>query len=232
MKTPALALLLAATLPTLAMAQSGSVTVDAKSNIFGYGVSAPAPGGGGGGVIAPTIALTAGTGRTITFQAGGTAGWSNALNNGPDGGSFSASTNISPVGPISGYSGPLSGFLVGVFIEPGNFSAQPAPGSINYANVSAYGAASYAPALRQVFFIGDGLTGTGTGSTQLFHIPDGAGTLVLGIADAFAFNAAAGYYADNVGAFDVIYQAVPEPATTALFGLGVLTLLGAARRRR
>lgn len=232
MKTPALALLLAAALPTIALAQSGSVDVDAKSNIFGYGVSAPAPGGGGGGVVAPTIALTAGTGRTITFQASGLAGWNGALGNGPDGGTFSSSTNIGSFGPISGYSGPLSGFLVGVFIESGDISAQPSPGSINYANVSAYGAASYAPALRQVFFIGDGLTGTGGGTAQVFHVPDGAGALVLGIADAFAFNAAPGYYDDNVGSFNVIYQAVPEPASVALFGLGLLTLLGGARRRR
>lgn len=229
-----LALLLAAALPTWAAAQSGSVNVDAQSNIFGYGLTAPDPGGGGGGIVAPVVALDAGMGRTITFAASGTAGWANALLNGPDGGNFSSNTNIPSVGPISGYSGPLSGHLVGVFIEAGDISALSAPGAASYADLASYGLASYTPALRQVFFIGDGLTGTGSGATQVFHIPDGAGKLVLGIADAAGFNAQAGFYNDNVGAYSVSFQAqaVPEPATLSLFGLGAAALLAAARRRR
>lgn len=227
----ALAVLLAATLPSLSQAQSGSLNVDALSNIFGYGVSAPAPGGGGGGVVAPVISLDAGTGRTITFQASGMAGWGGALVNGPDGGTFSGTTNVSGLGPISGYSGPLSGFLVGVFIEAGDISGLTAPAGISYPDLASYGLSSYAPALRQVFFIGDGLAGTGSGATQVFHIPDGAGTLVLGIADAFGFNGAPGYYNDNVGAYGVTFQAVPEPATAGLLGLGVAGLMAATSRR-
>ncbi|MFT7771809.1 PEP-CTERM sorting domain-containing protein [Roseateles sp.] len=230
--TAALATVLLTATPLAAQAQSGNLAVDAQANIFGYGVGTPAPGGGGGGVLAPVIALNAGTGRTITFAASGIAGWGGSLNNGPDGGLFSGSTQIPAVGPISGYSGPLSGFLVGVFIEAGDISGLAAPGGLSYAGTADYAQASYAPNLRQVFFIGDGLTGTGAGAPQVFHIPDGAGALVLGIADAYGFNAAAGYYYDNVGSFDVMYQAVPEPASSALFGLGAAALIAAAARRR
>lgn len=234
MKSSAIAFgaLLLGSLSLGVQAQSGSLSVNAQSNIFGYGLGAPAPGGGGGGVVAPVIALDAGTGRSISFQASGLAGWGGALNNGPDGGGFSASTHIPALGPISGYDGPLSGFLVGVFIGAGDLSGLPAPGSFGYASAADYGLASYAPALRQVFFIGDGLTGTGSGTTQVFQIPDGASALVLGIADAFGFNGAAGYYNDNVGAFDVIYQAVPEPASAALMTLGITALMAGALRRR
>lgn len=228
----ALATLLLITAPLAAHAQSGSLTVDAQANIFGYGVSTPAPGGGGGGVVAPVIALSAGTGRSITFLASGMAGWGGSLNNGPDGGLFAGSTHIPPVGPISGFDGPLSGFLVGVFIETGDISSLAAPSGLAYATPADYAQSSYAPGLRQVFFIGDGLTGTGTGATQTFQIPDGADALVLGLADAYGFNAAAGYYYDNVGSFDVVYQAVPEPASAALFGLGAVALMAGAIRRR
>ncbi|HEY3242752.1 MAG TPA: hypothetical protein VGM03_05305 [Phycisphaerae bacterium] len=39
------------------------------------------------------------------------------------------------------------------------------------------------PGLRQPFFIGDGLTGTGSGAVQQFLVPDGATRLFLGTID-------------------------------------------------
>ena len=211
------------------LAQNGFTYVKATANIFGYGVSTPAPGGGGGGTLANVIALNAGTGRVAAFSSGGQAGWAGTNVNGPDGGNFSSSTNIPSVGPISGFSGPLSGQLVGVFIEAGDISALSAPGGISYPNLASYQQASYSPGLRQVFFIGDGKTGTGSGTTQAFSVPDGAGFLVLGIADAFGFNAVAGYYDDNVGGYETSYTIIPAPGSLAAAGLvGLL----AARRRR
>ena len=212
----------------LAIAQNGFTYVKATANIFGYGLSTPAPGGGGGGTLANVIALNAGSGRVAAFSSGGQAGWANAPVNGPDGGNFASSTNIPSVGPISGYNGPLSGQLVGVFIEAGDISGFSAPGSMSYPDLASYSAASYAPDLRQVFFIGDGKTGTGSGSTQAFYVPDGAAYLVLGIADAYGFNASAGYYDDNVGGYETSYVIVPAPGVASLGLVG----LAAARRRR
>lgn len=213
-----------------AMAQSGSIFVDAKSNIFGYGVSTPAPVGGGGGLVAVTIALTPGTGRVLSFEASGGAWWSGAgSSNGPDGGNFNTSTNISAVGPISGYAAVRSGHLVGLLLEAGDPSGLAAPAGIVYSDAASLELASYSPEIRQVFFMGDGLVGTGNGSRQTFNIPDSATTLVLGIADGFSFSGEAGYYDDNTGGYTVRYDVVPSPGTLGLLGLSGLVV---ARRKR
>jgi len=218
---------------TSAMAQVGSVFVDARSNIFGYGISTPQPGGGGGGLIAVTIDLTPGTGRVVTFNNTGSAGWSSASPlNGPDGGaSFNGFTRtvIPAVGPISGYSAPRVGPLVGLVLDASDPTGLPAPSSISYTDIASLNATSFSPGLRQVFFIGDGFTGTGSGATQQFLIPDSATRLVLGIADAGNFNNLAGFYADNRQGYNVDYSVVPSPSAAALLGLGGLL---AARRRR
>jgi hypothetical protein len=62
---------------------------------------------------------------------------------------------------------------------------------------------SLAPELHQGFFIGDGLTGTGTGSVQKFYVPTGATRLYLGVYDAYGWTGLPGYYDDNGGQFDV-----------------------------
>jgi hypothetical protein len=55
------------------------------------------------------------------------------------------------------------------------------------------------PQLGQSFFIGDGLTGTGSGAQQRFVTPAGATKLYLGFADAQAFQGNPGAYDDNTG---------------------------------
>ncbi len=216
-------------LSSAALAQNGFSFVNAQANIFGYGIATPAPAGGGGGQLAPAINLTPGFGRVATFSAAGQAGWANQPFNGPDGGSFSSTTNLLGVGPISGYAAPLSGHLVGVFIEAGDISALSAPGTLSYPNLASFQQSSYAPGLRQVFFIGDGLTGTGSGSAQTFAVPDGASQLVLGIADGFGFAGSPGFYGDNVGGYETAYAIIPAPGAMAAFALAGL---GALRRRR
>ena len=204
-----------------AYAQSGSIVVDARSNIFGYGVSTPQPGGGGGGVVAPTINLLPGTDRTMRFTAYGDAGWDGQMRtDGPDGGTFAQSTVIPAVGPISGVDMLYSGHLVGLFLEPGDPAGLSPPSAFRFDHEFYFREPLYSPGARRVFFIGDGLREIGGGMQQAFRVPLGADRLVLGVADAFGFNGLAGYYDDNVGAFNVAYSVGPAacPADIGVAG--------------
>ncbi len=215
----------------LAFAQTGSMVVDSKSNIFGAGSAntTPAPGGGGGGIAAALVNLDSGTGRILRLNATGVWGWSGGTNNGADGGNLLPATIISPVDGISGFSGPKVGYLVAVFLDASSPDGQTPPSNFSYSTLADYSLTSYAPALRQVFFVGDGLTGDGTGGFQDFLVPDGATRLYFGVADAFAFSGNAGWYDDNVGSVTVEYAVVPEPATMMLLAGGLAL---AARRRK
>jgi hypothetical protein len=96
--------------------------------------------------------------------------------------------------------------LVGVFAPTGGPSGA-APASLNFTS-SGIGTSftSLSPLLDQVFYIGDGLTGNGTGTVQQFFVPSGAGTLYLGISDAGFYNGAPGAYGDNAGFYAVYFD--------------------------
>ena len=55
---------------------------------------------------------------------------------------------------------------MGLFIEAGDISALSAPGAASYADLASFGQTNYSPLLRQVFFIGDGLTGSNSGTRE------------------------------------------------------------------
>ena len=160
--------------------------------------------------------------------------------NDPDGvGAAPATSTNTGTSTISGITAPNAGYLVGVFVD-GTVPSGTAPALLNFtSNGLGTSFASLSPLLDQVFFIGDGLTGDGTGSVQTFDAPDGATTLYLGIADACFFNGPPGCYDDNSGVFtlDVSQQTsqqvtpAPEPASMALLGTS-LAGLGWLRRRK
>ena len=92
------------------------------------------------------------------------------------------------------------------------------------------GATGFSPLLNQIFFIGDGLTGDGSGSVQSFLAPVGATRLFLAVADSI------GSSDGNSGSLSVTYNATPggavqEPASWALMIAG-FGLAGASLRRR
>ena len=122
--------------------------------------------------------------------------------------------------------------LIGVFLTNAQPNLSPAPSYLDFDIGSAtnnvaggIGYTSLTPEIAQVFFIGDGLTGQGSGVQQTISVPAGATRLFLGTMDGY-------YWGDNYGSFSVTVTAIPEPSTFALICVGGANLLGYVWRRR
>ncbi len=196
---------------------AATLTVPGDANIFGAGhTSSP-----GGGELASSFSFASGQ-SLLTFSAvTGTVTLNGGTFNDPDGvGAAVSSSTTSSVGGISGIDAPNAGYLVGVFLTAAE-PADPAPGILDFRTIGT-SFSTLSPALDQTFFIGDGLTGDGTGATQQFVIPTGATRLFLGISDAGGYNGSPGSYGDNGGSFAATFTVVPEPRTWTLLLLGAL----------
>lgn len=234
----ALALLL---VPTLGMSQTPpstqTVSVSGLANIFGAGL-ATVPAGtpscpGPNGSLPVQVDIPPGA---TFFTVGNTSGAVNctAANTSPsaDGSCIAGTpTNIFSDTNISGIVNSVANmFLTGVMLDA-NTPAAPAPASLDFSTNMNF--ASLSPVLQQAFFIGDGLTGTGSGNLQQFLIPAGATRLFLGYADAYSYSGEEGCYSDNAGGslsatVRFGFPLVPTPANSqlGLWMLGVLLALG------
>jgi hypothetical protein len=149
-------------------------------------------------------------------------------------GNIAGSSNLNALDGISGYIGP-QGPLAGVFLDDSVPSIGPPPATLDFSPGGlGINFTSLSPALRQVFYIGDGVDSMG--DFQTFIAPAGATRLFLGIPDGFAFGGNPGAYDDNDGAYLVRIGVneepdVPEPASILLAGLGSMALGVFGRRR-
>lgn len=225
-------------------AQAATITTLATSSIYGAGIS--------GSIAAQEFALgsyTSGSAVVLSDVFGevdccdSTASWSTFsawtvgadggdFDDAPDGRTWGGDTDVNGTNGLSGIAAPSQLFLAGVFVS--STVVPLAPSELVY-GAGDLSLTSYAPELNQVFFLGDGLTGTGAGAQQMFYIPDWADTLLIGFVDAPEFEGDPYYYADNSGSitatFDVIAPAVPLPAGLPLM-LSAFGLAGFVARRR
>jgi hypothetical protein len=194
-----------------------TLTVIGTSDIYGAG-QASLPATIYPGTFPPSDSFTAGMNQILTFSSvTGMVGCNFVITNGPDGTCFpGVSTTVTSYGGLSGIDvNQANFFLVGVFIDdltpPSGLG--PLVLEYNYSSVTGLTTSdpSYSPLLDQVFFVGDGLTGTGTGAEQIFNVPAGADELYLGFADSF--DSVPSYYADNVGSLTATFEitSMPEP---------------------
>lgn len=215
-----------------------SVTVDARSCIFDSGDAVAT-----WGILPVEIPITPGA----TFAQISATGWTKAGGPwpvvGPDGGtqgplSWQRGTNILSADGISGIKHNRFLFLTGVFLDDNSPVPGAEPPRLDFTVIGS-DFANLSPLIAQSFFIGDGLTGEGSGSLQQFYVPVGATRLFLGFADSDSFGWPNGNtpfaYRDNTGALeaDVQFFPVPELTTAAIWGtLGGLGLIAARRGKR
>jgi hypothetical protein len=159
--------------------------------------------GSGGQDVAPAESpaeVPVSAGATLTILATGATSYTGGICYGPspDGGCIITIDS----GPANGVSNlqVLADALVGVFTGAGVPGGQ-APAALDFTG-SNMSFATLSPLLDQAFFIGDGLTGTGSGAIQRFVVPAGATRLFLGSSDGLGANY------NNTGQFSVRVSAL------------------------
>jgi hypothetical protein len=152
------------------------------------------------------VPITLVPGAELTFSASGAVG-NDATNpggvNDPDGGDFFFTQATPQVqgtpsnNGLSAVNAPVNA-LLGVFLSDAQPNLSGPPPRLDFNPATGFGLAfnSLSPGLKQVFFIGDGLTGRGSGNAQKFIVPAGATRLFLGTTDGIG-------WLTNFGAFGV-----------------------------
>lgn len=119
--------------------------------------------------------------------------------------------------------------LVGVFLDASQPDSSAAPSALDFQTLG-LDFLNLAPELKQVFFIGDGLTSANV--VQQFAVPTGATRLYLAVWDGYGWYNNSGAITIDVNGVQLDAGTVPEPSTAALLALGVGAILALRRRTR
>ena len=198
------------------VASARGVTVPATSDpwLAGMPNGATASNGDVAPTHSPVLVPGMSGGTAVRFTVSGGAAYTpGATMPGPDGTANLATDHWAGAeNGISNVYAPANA-LMGVFLGPDRPDLSPAPGALSFATADSRDYATLAPLLKQVFFIGDGLTSTG--ASQHVIVPAGGTRLFLGPMDG------EGWY-NNIGGFSVNVAVVPEPGAWTIF-LGAAT---------
>jgi hypothetical protein len=192
-----------------------SITVNATMDLYRAGNYDD----GSDGTAPAIYSFSALPGRTLNFSAvngtwscnsSGTLFTADGTSASP---CFPTANVVNPVGTFAGYSlTDLTGGLAAMFLEDTLPTSAPSPLRFYESDSSLGGIqtnfASLSPKIGQVFFIGDGLSGTDTGAIQTFHVPATATHLYLGYVKTCATsgNAAPGCYSANIGSLTATFK--------------------------
>ena len=176
------------------------LVIPATADLFGAGhPSLPSPVAGGSGTRPVLIRLGGECNSVVTFSSitGSAKPGANPpfVWNDPDG-QLNNGTAIDSLKGIAGILHSRQMFLAGLFLDDSE-PMYPAPAPMDFRPAGSDQLNDYYPGLRQIFFIGDGLTQAL--NPQSFHVPNGATRLYLGFADAGNFQGAPGWYDDDYG---------------------------------
>ena len=161
-------------------------------------------------------------GGLITWSASGQVGHPGDVA-GPDGALNALTAHL--VGAEHGMSDILAPIdsLLGVFLGPGQPDGNPAPASLDFSTAASRDYLSLAPALQQVFYMGDGLNSGN--AAQSIVVPVGATRLYLGVMDGFG-------WANNTGGFNVTLASNCVPDSSSPLFLTGAVLIGMTWLRR
>ena len=225
-----------------ATAQVSTVAVPGTSDPWLAGMPPGSTASGGDTAPAQSPVLVPGpvniaAGGTLTFVVTGEVSNTGVLQGLTPDGQAPASHIAGAENGIADVFAPLNS-LIGIFLDNQQPNlAGPAPPALSFTAPGAVSYATLSPGLRQPFFIGDGLTFTGSGARQVIAIPAGATRLFLGTMDGF------GWFNNSGGFLVTVTQAAAAPppgpaaeiplhiAPLAAVALAVAALIALRRRR-